>query len=119
MSLTTLAATHGKTLAELALLGGVDPLLFDNVERGRQPMPMVVARRIAESLAVHVSAVVSECPFATSMNFSLLTRARYLSPIERTEQVPASKFAIEPEVVVELADTAPAAAAAATVSFVI
>ena len=60
MSLATLASdSKSLTLGQLALLVGVESVLFTRIEQGRQPMPLPLAVRIAATLEVGTGDVLS------------------------------------------------------------
>lgn len=65
MSLATLFTANGFTGPQVAIalapaLGPVDPLLFERVDQGRQPLPIIVANAIAIVLGVEPVDVVAE-----------------------------------------------------------
>lgn len=72
MRLADLAAANDSSLSELANAVGVQPLLLQRIDAGRQGMPRSLARLIAERLIVDVTDVLSACPLTTPLEGSVL-----------------------------------------------
>lgn len=54
-------------LSDVAARAGVDPLLLERVDQGRQPMPFFLARRLAAVLGVPWTRVLGACPLVTPL----------------------------------------------------
>lgn len=62
MSLRSLILELGSTLGDAGRACGVDPVLFERIDQGRQPLPRVVARSLAAHLGIQEAEAIVEAP---------------------------------------------------------
>lgn len=80
MSLRDLLSANGHTYESIAqrlatvFPKGLDSVLLERVDAGRQPLPFEVAAPIAEQLGLQVGDIMAEVPFATRITGAAVRR---------------------------------------------